>query len=173
LYTVWTGLRRSRRMPAMLVGSVLVAAFLPSLLGLDEARLGMVARRSFMIPWLASEAIALILVVCVWLRHSAGLGHAQRIGLGHALAFVPILLITVAGFAPYIGLKTEASFTMFSNLRTEGHLWNHLLLPQSMRVFRFQDELIKVVETSDPCLMSADALLTRFGLRAHGACQRI
>ena len=39
-----------------------------------------------------------------------------------------------------------------SNLRTEADEWNHLFVPRSMRIFPFQDQLVRVVESSDPYL---------------------
>jgi hypothetical protein len=59
------------------------------------------------------------------------------------------LLIVLNGLSPYLGLKTEHSFTMFSNLQTEGDQWNHLFMPRWLRIFDLQDELVAVLETND------------------------
>lgn len=61
------------------------------------------------------------------------------------------LLVALNGLSPYLGLKTMTSFTMFSGLQTEADLWNSLL-PQRMRVFHFQDELVEILDSSDPHL---------------------
>jgi hypothetical protein len=44
-----------------------------------------------------------------------------------------LLAFSVNGLSPYLGLKTEFSFAMFSNLRYEP--WRHLLYPSSWRPF--------------------------------------
>jgi hypothetical protein len=68
------------------------------------------------------------------------------------LLLVAPLLVFANGFSPYLGLKTENSWAMFSNLQTEGDRWNHLFAPRAMRIFPFQDDLVRVMESSDPYL---------------------
>lgn len=68
-----------------------------------------------------------------------------------ALALMPLLLLFI-GFNPYFGLKTETSFSMFSNLQTEGGRNNHLFLPTEYQVTRYQDDLVRVIETTHPYL---------------------
>ena len=66
------------------------------------------------------------------------------------LPYAVIGLALLNGMCPYLGLKTQGSFTMFSNLRTEAGKWNHLFMPESLQVFSgYQDRLIKVVQTDD------------------------
>ena len=61
-------------------------------------------------------------------------------------------LVFVNGLCPYLGLKTENTFTMYSNLRTESDKWNHFLVPQAVQVFSLQDHLVTIVDASDPRL---------------------
>lgn len=49
---------------------------------------------------------------------------------------------------PYLGLRTDGVFTMFSNLRTEGPGTNHLFLP-SWHVVDLQNDLVVLVESND------------------------
>ena len=56
------------------------------------------------------------------------------------------------GACPYLGLKTETSFAMYSNLRTEGGRTNHLLLPATVAPFQFQEDLVEILDSSDPKL---------------------
>jgi hypothetical protein len=63
-------------------------------------------------------------------------------------AIVP-LLVVFNGMNPYLGLKTESSFAMFSNLRTEGGTTNHLFMPL-FRLAGYQEDLVEIVESSDP-----------------------
>ncbi len=58
------------------------------------------------------------------------------------LAVVP-LLVVLNGMSPYLGLKTETSFAMFSNLRTEGGVNNHLFLPR-LPLAGYQDDLVQL-----------------------------
>lgn len=64
-------------------------------------------------------------------------------------AIVPLLVI-VNALCPYVGLKTESSFTMYSNLQTEGSQWNHLIMPESMQVFDWQDDLVQIIDSNHP-----------------------
>ena len=76
--------------------------------------------------------------------------HALR--LTHRGWLVGPSLIAIVALSPYVGLKTTASLTMYSNLRTEGDRWNHLVLPEAMQVFGFQDDLVTIIRTDDPKL---------------------
>ncbi len=80
----------------------------------------------------------------------------------------PAAVLVANGLMPFIGLKTEHSFTMFSNVQTEGELWNHYVFPRSMRLFHFQDDLIRVLNTDDPTLSriaGTEVRLVLFDLR--------
>ena len=70
------------------------------------------------------------------------------------LAIAP-LVVLLNGLSPYLGLKTENSFTMYSNLRTESAYWNHSFMPQSMQVFGMQDGLVRVVSSTEEGLQEA------------------
>lgn len=61
------------------------------------------------------------------------------------LLLLPALAI-FNGLCPFLGLKTQTSFAMFSNLRTEQGRFNHLFLPASMQVFDYQKEVIVVTK---------------------------
>ena len=63
-----------------------------------------------------------------------------------------LLLIVLSGFAPYLGLKTFQSFSMYSNLRVEGGVTNHFFLPQLSLSSRL-DELVLVRKTNHPRLL--------------------
>ncbi|MBA2115416.1 HTTM domain-containing protein [Bremerella alba] len=80
------------------------------------------------------------------------------------LAIVPLIIILNA-LCPYIGLKTESSFTMYSNLQTEGNQWNHLLMPKAMKIFHWQDDLVSIIDSTYPPFQHAaqeDIRLTWF-----------
>jgi hypothetical protein len=102
------------------------------------------------------------LVVIVF---AAALGVARRTGAADAhpwrfptwgLAVVPALM-ALNGFTPHLGLKNTQAFAMYSNLRTEGGVSNHLLLPTTLQLFEHERDLVTVVSSSDRVL----ALLAR------------
>jgi hypothetical protein len=64
-----------------------------------------------------------------------------------ALLIFPALFV-LNGITPYLGAKTEMSFAMYSNLRTEGGQTNHWLIPASMQIWDYQRDLVKVQRTS-------------------------
>ena len=84
------------------------------------------------------------------------------------LVWIPVALMLLNASSPYIGLKTMTSLSMYSNLRTEGDHWNHLLVPRSVKIFDFQDDLIAITGSSDPvyqAIADSGKLLPRFELR--------
>lgn len=62
------------------------------------------------------------------------------------------LVVFLNGLSPYLGLKTENSFAMFSNLRTENGMSNHYILPASMQIADYQKDMVEIVRSSDPKL---------------------
>lgn len=59
--------------------------------------------------------------------------------------------IAINGLAPYLGLKTETSAAMYSNLRTEGGTNNHLFMP-ALRLTGYQDDLVEITQSDHPVL---------------------
>lgn len=70
----------------------------------------------------------------------------------------PVLLVPLLtglnGCSPYLGLKTETAFAMYSNLRTEGGQSNHLLVPAGVQLFGFQRDLVEIKDSSSGFLAS-------------------
>jgi hypothetical protein len=95
-----------------------------------------------------------------------------RLGLrlAHPAFIAGVGLLVLNAMAPYLGLKTESAFTMFSNLQTEAGSWNHAFIPESVRVFGYQDELVRVTASDDPTLVrrtSRGTRMVRFELERH------
>ena len=60
------------------------------------------------------------------------------------------LLLFVYGFSNYLGLRTAGTFSMFSNIQTEGATSNHLLLyANPFKIFSYQDDLVEIVSVSE------------------------
>jgi hypothetical protein len=58
-------------------------------------------------------------------------------------------LVVLNGLSPYLGLKTETSWAMYSNLRTELPS-NHVFMPEWLKMAGYQEDLVEIVETSLP-----------------------
>jgi len=57
-----------------------------------------------------------------------------------------ILLFLFYTFNPYLGLRTTGCVNMFSNLRTEGRVGNHLLLgSNSLKFWNYQEDIITIL----------------------------
>ncbi len=77
-------------------------------------------------------------------------------------------LVFFNGMNPYLGLKTEKSFAMFSNLRTEGGISNHLLISSPLHLTNLQQDLVDIQATDLDQLKSVIAdqqLITYFEFR--------
>lgn len=111
------------------------------------------------------------IVLCLGVGRGTSQGQRARpMRLGHPVFAVGVVLVVANSLSPYLGLKTESSFTMFSNLYTEHGSWNHLLIPEAVRVFHYQDQLIRVTDSNDRGLeaMTGDgAQLVRYELERH------
>jgi len=75
-------------------------------------------------------------------------------GAGRLLSMHPVLAVFplavfLNGLCPYIGSKTETSFAMYSNLRTEGGRTNHLIVPRPLALFDYQTDLVSIESSSD------------------------
>ena len=79
---------------------------------------------------------------------AAGRGRLQAGLLAVRATMLGVMLFL--GLMPYLGLRTEATFSMFSNLQTENG-WNHVLLPERLRVARLQ-EPVTILESDLPQL---------------------
>jgi hypothetical protein len=63
-----------------------------------------------------------------------------------AILFVLPVIFFINGFAPYIGLKTEATIAMFSNLHTEDGQTNHIFFDTPPYLFDYQSNIVHVLE---------------------------
>jgi len=84
---------------------------------------------------------------------------------------IPAVLF-MSGASPYLGLKTESSIAMFSNLHTEGGVSNHLLFPKPPYLFDYQSKVVKVLDTNNERLRER-AQDPNFGLVEHDLALRL
>jgi hypothetical protein len=86
-----------------------------------------------------------------------------------ALLVLPIV-VGLNGLSPYVGFKTEVSWAMFSNLRTDTTRSNHRIVPAGLEISRDQDDLVAVAASSDPGLARVGQrgdLIPYFEVRRH------
>jgi hypothetical protein len=60
------------------------------------------------------------------------------------LAWIGLIPVIMNGFIPWMGARTQTSFSMYSNLRSEGES-NHMFLNR-VDIFQFQKDMIEVLE---------------------------
>jgi hypothetical protein len=63
---------------------------------------------------------------------------------------VLLFLFLVNALAPYLGLKTVSSLSMFSNLRTEGQFKNHLIVSDQLEMSQNNNDLILINSAYGP-----------------------
>ena len=103
------------------------------------------------VTWAIAVLPLMAFVVWAGLRNSAGFGHWPGWSLRPVVLLVTPAMALVNGAAPYLGLKTVASYSMFSNVHTEpGHV-NHLAPGvTALRVFEYERELVTLTKVELP-----------------------
>lgn len=104
---------------------------------------GRVLERGGMVALLALGGVAWSLVARAAVRHRGDASPTAR-PVGTPATLVAVLLVA-NGAMPYVAVKTQLSFSMFSNLRTEV-AGNHLVLP-TWHLGPWQDDLVRVEST--------------------------
>ncbi len=102
-----------------------------------------------------------LLVVLGLARGGSGKLSSRSLRLRNPVFAAGMLVLVVNSLSPYVGLKTESTFTMFSNLHTEAGRWNHLFIPEAVRIFPYQDHLVRIIASDDRALEAS----TRNGQR--------
>ena len=94
----------------------------------------------------------------------------RSLRIRHQVFVAGIALLVLNSVSPYVGLKTDSSLTMFSNLRTEADQWNHLFIPEDVRIFPYLDHPVRIVSSDDPALeamRSGDARFVPYELERY------
>jgi hypothetical protein len=104
--------------------------------------------------WITYDLILCAFGLQEWLRGVRAIGNPSTtlLRLGSPVLRLHVALFILNGLCPYLGLKTETSFAMYSNLRTEGNFTNHLFIPVGLQVFDYQKDLVEITASSDPDL---------------------
>jgi hypothetical protein len=144
----------------------LVLVLVPTGVGLAVAGDRLAPETGRDLGWWAWQACALVAVVgLVRLLGQARSSYPVRLRPHHALYALVPLLVAVNGLAPYLELKTGATWTTYANLRTVGGETNHLLVPGTWSLSGAQADVVRIVDTDD-------AALARYRSRAVGLTWR-
>ncbi|NKB27536.1 MAG: hypothetical protein GKR99_08265 [Rhodobacteraceae bacterium] len=140
---------------AMRVGRLMLLA-LALIVGASAlASRGLVpTHNGFLIPF-AVYAIAFYLAAILYFREGriSGEGNAKPVWPKWML-IIPALYF-LNGWSPYLGLRTEASIAMFSNLHTEAARTNHLIHGQLPFAALYQNDVVEVISSDPPWLQAA------------------
>lgn len=106
------------------------------------------------ILWLLFAGVCIFFLAKYLITHRATPPLASAFRLINPLHAIFPLVIFVNGLSPYVGHKTQESFTMYSNLRTEGGVSNHFLVRNPLYLFDYQNDLVTLISSSDKKLKS-------------------
>jgi hypothetical protein len=139
-----------------LTGSVLVGFLVALFVKRWAAPAAIAGTDPVFVLWnIYAVAITVGFIVLAWRgRHEHEREHARPFAIRPPILVVLPLVVFLNGLAPYVGLKTDTAWAMFSNLRTEGGRTNHLLMPTRAQAFDFQRDLVQVTGSSDKYLQS-------------------
>ena len=124
---------------ALMVGRWALWAFAGAyaVFALMRPGLGLIPTDVFMMPFFAIYGGAFYLFAVTCTGRNAG----QSFKGGAVLLILPLLYFA-NGWSPYLGLKTESSIAMYSNLHTEGGETNHLLHGVLPGTWDYQSDLV-------------------------------
>ncbi len=101
----------------------------------------------------SAYVVLVIVVVVVLLGKTTGAGESlaptmERRAASRLLAAIFVGLVAFNGLQPYMGLRTQAVWSMFSNLRTEARQSNHWVMRSSWQPFDYQRDVAVISESS-------------------------
>ncbi len=118
--------------------------------------------------WLLwTSALSAVLMVAVMREHFhhglfSGTGATPMWTTRPGILWVFFVLAIANSASPYIGFKTESNVAMYSNMRTEGGVNNHLFMPK-VALFDFQDDLVEIVDSNSPDILDLKTHPARYG----------
>jgi len=98
-------------------------------------------------PFYLFILLAVVLGMTYAFVYFSQVSNIRRKSLNFSLMVLPYgLLIVLNGMSPYLGLKTQTDFSMFSNLRSFGNENNHILMPP-MPIANYQTDVVKIIDS--------------------------
>ena len=125
-----------------------LAAPAAAIMGYQFFRWGLSDRWVWSLWWLTIIPIALGGMLLWRARGREAAGETSLVPVSLPLWLSPIL-VAVNCLSPYLGLKTETAFAMYSRLRTEGGVSNHLLVRRPLALADYQTDLVTIVDSTD------------------------
>jgi len=113
---------------------------------------GICSSKSFM-PLFALYSIPIYLVLLF--STSNGERAFSKSGILYLIPFAFFL----NGLSPYVGLKTEGTIAMFSNLHVEGGTTNHFLHGVIPGTARYTDEIIEIISSNNNIFLEGSKLV--------------
>lgn len=105
------------------------------------------------VQWLTWSAVVLVLLLLAFKSETvAWTGFRVELWPARPALWLFPLLISLNGFSPYLGSKTQTSFAMFSNLRTEDGRSNHFLLAGVPQIWGYQRDIVAIVRSDNQAL---------------------
>ena len=105
------------------------------------------------IPALILLATLGLTIVYFSMKHRKAEQIKPAIGIPSIAHLVLAIIVILNSVAPYIGVKTYATMTMYSNLQMENGKSNHLVIPR-IPVDMMVDDQVQVIESSNQRLVS-------------------
>lgn len=129
----------------------LAAVFVMTLNGFYPGRSAAMLRHSVgIVLWAVIGGGLMIILANAALHYLPYTGPAPARQPGWLLA-IPVLFF-LSCLSPYLGLKTESSINMFSNLHTEGGETNHLLFERPPYLFDYQNDVVRIIDAESSWL---------------------
>lgn len=115
--------------------------------------LGTVAGGNNWLP-LILVATGLGALLCWLAWRAAATDGREPLGFGamQARYYVVLAVVLLNAACPYLGIKHQGTFTMYSNLRTTGMVSNHFFLPR-LPVRTGMDDVVEIVESTNGRLL--------------------
>ncbi|MGD9531496.1 hypothetical protein [Pseudonocardia sp.] len=127
---------------AVWLAGLTVAALLPFELSVRLSRWSAILMTA---AWLGLWIYLLLAQHRQWLT-GGDRSTSLRVRDGVLIAALGVILLNIA--SPYLGYKTDGSFSQYGNLRTEAGHWNHLVIPEAVRIVDAQDHLVRLVHAT-------------------------
>ncbi|KMW56557.1 hypothetical protein AIOL_001511 [Candidatus Rhodobacter oscarellae] len=112
---------------------------------------GLMPTHEIMVPFFAIYGICFYLFAVICTPRHGSLAPKRAAGW---LMVVPLIYF-LNGWSPYLGLKTESSISMYSNLHTEGGQTNHLIHGVIPATWSYQNDLVTPVSSNSPAFDAA------------------
>lgn len=99
--------------------------------------------------FVVSDVYLLVMVLVALTSWPAGGGGTRPFGRLILLQVPAVFLLVLWAAQPYLGGRTTGVFTMFSGIKTEAHMENHLFMP-THRLVDWQNDMVVIESSNSP-----------------------